>query len=163
MNNKNLPPPTYQVPPETQGEWQPWLSRVSRKSMQPSTNATISRRWPSWRQALLGPRLPRSWWNWGRLPGKPNHFPTCHNACPLQCNGEMRLQWWEQWGAPPPPSISFPDCLFILGGTECFPFNCFSFSGLLIFFLSLILHHYSIIFLVHHPLEWHYYINSIII
>ena len=28
-------------------------------------------------------------------------------------------------GAPPPPLISFPDCLSFLGGTECFPFACF--------------------------------------
>ena len=28
-------------------------------------------------------------------------------ACPSLFNREMWLQWWEQWGAPPPPLISF--------------------------------------------------------
>ena len=36
-----MPPPTYQVPPERQGQWQPRLSRASR-STQPSTNAIFT-------------------------------------------------------------------------------------------------------------------------
>ena len=39
-----LPPPTYQVPPERQVQWQPWLSGASRRSTQPSINATTSHR-----------------------------------------------------------------------------------------------------------------------
>ncbi len=42
------------TPPERQGQWQPRLSRASRRSTQPSTNAISLHRWPSRRQALLG-------------------------------------------------------------------------------------------------------------
>ena len=45
-------PPTYQVPPERQVQWQPWLSGASRRSTQPSTNATTSHRRPLRQQAL---------------------------------------------------------------------------------------------------------------
>ena len=39
------------------GQWQPWLSGASRRSTQPSTNATNSHRWPSNWQALWWQRL----------------------------------------------------------------------------------------------------------
>jgi len=121
----HLPPPTYQVPPERQGQWQPRLSRVSRRSTQPSTNAISSHRWPSRRQALLGRRPSCSWEIWvaasNRSPGKPSLSPTCGNACPSLSNGEMPLQWWEQWGAPPPALISFLDYLSFFGGHWVLP------------------------------------------